>query len=259
MREFVFTIEYEPGVDPVMDVFIEHPNAHARSITCNVSAEGMSRLDRLAGPEDALEALDTIYADPVRCNECIGAGHCDTDWIYETLDSEPGRRTVYSYRPGSSDCHSVPRLATEFLGNGVLYEAERRERRYEWRLLLQDDIDVGDLYTALEAELREGISLSFRQLRPPAYWTNEAVTTAELPPEQQAAVETAVESGYYRTPRDISLTELSEKFGLSRSTLQYRLQRAEAWVVRCFVSRSMGPTVPDDAEDGQIHIERTTT
>jgi hypothetical protein len=25
MREFVFTIQYEPESDPVMDVFIDHP------------------------------------------------------------------------------------------------------------------------------------------------------------------------------------------------------------------------------------------
>jgi hypothetical protein len=32
MREVVFTIEYEKGVDEVMDLFIEHPDLHAQSM-----------------------------------------------------------------------------------------------------------------------------------------------------------------------------------------------------------------------------------
>ncbi len=85
------------------------------------------------------------------------------------------------------------------------------------------------------------------------------MTLAELPPEQQAAVEAAVEHGYYRTPRDTSLTELAETLDVSRSTLQYRLQRAEAWIVRSFVTRSMGPVQADEdvAEGGRLRIGRS--
>lgn len=241
MREFIFTIDYERGVDPLMDVFIDHRDAHSRSIACNVTDDGMWRLERVAGPEAALERLDEVFEGPVQCTECIGTRDCATEWHYEVIAAESGRRTVYSYRSEAGDCHSIPRLAIEHVGKGVLCETERRGNRCEWRLLLCSDDGVDDLFGALEAELRPGLTVEFRQLGEPAYWADEAVTLAELPPEQQAAVEAAVEHGYYRTPRDISLTDLAETLDVSRSTLQYRLQRAEAWIVRSFVTRSMGP------------------
>jgi len=259
MREFIFTIDYDRNVDPVMDVFIDYPETHSRTIACNVTKDGMWRLERVAGPEAALEKLDDVYDDPVQCTECIGTRNCKTDWTYEVIGSDPGVRTVYSYRSEAGDCHSIPRLAIDHVGRGVLVETERRGSRCEWRLLLCSDAGVDGLFEEMESELRDGLTVEFRQLSSPSYWVDEAVTLAELPPEQQAAVEAAVEHGYYRTPRDISLTDLAETLDVSRSTLQYRLQRAEAWIVRSFVTRSMGPVQADEdvAEGGRLRIGRS--
>lgn len=33
MREFTFSIDYEAGTDPMMDVFIDHPSLVARDYT----------------------------------------------------------------------------------------------------------------------------------------------------------------------------------------------------------------------------------
>jgi len=259
MREFIFTIDYDRGADPIMDVFIDYPEAHSRTIACNVTCDGMWRLERIAGPEDALERLDDVFAEPVQCTECIGTHDCHTDWCYKVIGADQGRRTVYSYRSETGDCHSIPRLAIEHVGDGVLCETERRGNRCEWRLLLCSDEGVDALFEALEAELRPGLTVEFRQLGEPSYWSDEAVTLAELPPEQQAAVEAAVEHGYYRTPREVSLTELADRLEVSRSTLQYRLQRAESWIVRSFVTRSMGPIEAEDAvvDGSRIRIGRS--
>jgi len=258
VREFVFTIDYDRGVDPLMDVFINHPGTHSRSIACNVTCDGMWRLERIAGTEAALSRLDDVFDGPVQCTECIGTYDCDTEWHYEVIDAEQGSRTVYSYRSESGDCHSIPRLAIEHVGNGLLCETERRENRCEWRLLLCDDAGVDELFAAIERDLRPGLTVEFRQLGDPSYWTDEAVTLAELPPEQQAAVEAAVDHGYYRTPRALSLTELAEAIDVSRSTLQYRLQRAESWIVRSFVTRSMGPVEAEEPVDegGRLRVGR---
>lgn len=135
MREFVFTIEYEAGQDPTMDIFIEYPELHSRTLNCQISDQGTWRLERLAGPEEALQRLDNEYTHPYHC-ECIGEPHCQTEWHGEIVDSEQGRRTVYCYRPEPGDCHSIPRLAMDCLGDGILFSAERRGGLYEWRLLL---------------------------------------------------------------------------------------------------------------------------
>ncbi|WP_247003426.1 helix-turn-helix domain-containing protein [Halosolutus gelatinilyticus] len=238
MREFIFTVEYERGADPVMDVFIDNPDARARTISCHVSAEGLWRLDQITGPETALGRLDDLFTDPVHCNECIGERHCHTNWEYETLSSEPTCRLVYTYRPAGSDCWSIPHLASCYLGDGLICHAERRGNRYEWRLLLCDDAPAGDLYDALRDELRDGLGLGFQQVGDPSYWIDDAVAIAELPPEQRAAIDAALECGYYQTPREISLTDLAAELEVPLSTLQYRLQRAEAWIVRRFATRS---------------------
>lgn len=238
MREFIFTITYEPGADPVMDVFIEHPDTRARTTTCQASVNGLWRLDRITGSEAALDRLSETFTNSLHCNECIGERHCHTNWEYEILTRKPTRQLVYTYRPAGSDCWSVPHLATCYLGDGLICDAERRENQYEWRLLMCDNAPATELYEALDEELRTGLELEFRQVGEPSYWIDEAIEIADLPREQRAAVEAAVEYGYYQTPRNISLTDLATTLEIPLSTLQYRLQQAEAWIIRCFVTRS---------------------
>ncbi|MFB6176769.1 MAG: helix-turn-helix domain-containing protein [Halobaculum sp.] len=43
--------------------------------------------------------------------------------------------------------------------------------------------------------------------------------------------------GYYETPRECTVTELSDRLDVARSTLQYRLQRAESQLLAAFVEQ----------------------
>ncbi|WP_251343177.1 helix-turn-helix domain-containing protein [Haloplanus halophilus] len=53
---------------------------------------------------------------------------------------------------------------------------------------------------------------------------------------QRDLLETAVELGYYDTPRTCTLTALAEHLGIAKSTASERLHRAESAIVRAFVS-----------------------
>lgn len=238
MRELVFAVKYDSGADPVMDVFREHEALHSRTIACHVSSEGIWRIDRFNGPTDALEAIDRVYADHDRCLDCLTGVHDRQSTVHETLDASSGSRTVYTYRDVTTDCYSIPCLTCKHVTKGVLSESERQSDTEEWRLLLRDDAGVGDLYADLEASLRPGLSVEFAQIAEPTYWIEKTVTVAELPAEQRTAVEAAVQHGYYETPRGISLSDLAEELDLPRSTLQYRLQQAESWIVERFVRNS---------------------
>jgi predicted DNA binding protein len=57
-----------------------------------------------------------------------------------------------------------------------------------------------------------------------------------LTPKQLEATITAVNSGYYNSPRSVTLNELSELSGVSRSTLQEHLTKAEASLMK-FVAK----------------------
>jgi predicted DNA-binding protein YlxM (UPF0122 family) len=58
-----------------------------------------------------------------------------------------------------------------------------------------------------------------------------------LTDRQRRLLRTAVESGYYDTPRDCTLTELAEAVGIAKSTCSETLHRAEGKVIKRFVER----------------------
>lgn len=236
MRELVFSIEFDRGADPLMDVFVDFPRAEARMIACAVAPGNSWRLDRLTGPEAALRELDDVFLDPDRCNECLdGRETCGATREYEVLERDATSRVVYTYLVEPGYCHSIPPLATEHLGFGALYDALRREATYEWHLLLPDDGELGSLHDALRGGLRDGLSLDVRRLSRPTHWFDRFTLTDDLDFEQRQALETAVESGYYETPRRVTLEALADRLDLPRSTLRYRLRRAEAWLVGQYV------------------------
>ncbi|MFB6130583.1 MAG: helix-turn-helix domain-containing protein [Salinigranum sp.] len=62
------------------------------------------------------------------------------------------------------------------------------------------------------------------------------VDTEELLTDSQRdLLRTAVESGYYDTPRTSTLTELADALGIAKSTASERLHRAEERVIKRFV------------------------
>jgi predicted DNA binding protein len=160
------------------------------------------------------------------------------------LSVDANARTVYTFREARTGCFSIPCLTCKHVTKGILTESGRRENTEEWRLLLRDDSGVAEFYDDLESNLRTGLSVEFAQLSEPSYWSDRAVTVGELSYEQRTAVEAAVGHGYYETPREISLDDLATELDLPRSTLQYRLQQAEGWIIRQFVRNSSLGDVP---------------
>jgi len=57
---------------------------------------------------------------------------------------------------------------------------------------------------------------------------------------QRRLIETAVEEGYYDTPRRCTLTELADQLGIAKSTASERLHRAEGAIIRAFVDGASG-------------------
>jgi predicted DNA binding protein len=66
----------------------------------------------------------------------------------------------------------------------------------------------------------------------------QRVDDGSLLTDRQAAVlQTAVERGYYDTPRECTLTELADALGVAKSTCSETLHRAEETVIKRFVER----------------------
>jgi hypothetical protein len=252
MREFVVTLAYDRGVDPVVDVFIDHPALVATATDISLTPGGLTRVDRLSGPPAALDHLREVYLDPTVCNECAAPdGRCDADRSYEVLATTDGGLTVYSYHEGVSFCNSVPYHAATQLAPGLLFDSQRRGHQHEWRLLLRADDGVGALYEALTSELPMGVTASFRRLAAPERWGDRTGTVADLPPAQRRTIETAVEMGYYETPREATLSDLATALETPQSTVRYRLRRAEAWLTDTTIAQpptADGPAAADGAD-----------
>lgn len=239
MREFGFTMEYDEGADPVMDVFIRNPEMYNEADSISVSTAGLWRVDSFTGPEPALQELEEVYTSNLVCNDCLGVHQeCDAVWRYQVIQEETGYRSIYSYLKQINYCHSVPFLSLTNHGNGLFFDAQRNQDTYHWRVLLPTSARAGDLYDDIEEGLPPGISVGMTQLKQPESWGETDSGFGDLPHEQLDSLVTAVEMGYYETPREVTLNEIAERLGVPESTCRYRLRRAESWLTKNFIRRN---------------------
>jgi hypothetical protein len=239
MREFTFAITYEPGADPLTDEFIDCPELAADSMDVPLGDGAFCRVERFTGPRPALDAVERLRTDTGYVGESVGTAACDATADYHVLERDPERRVVYSYVEGLTGCTSVHALARRHLDPGVLFESRREGDRHDWRLLLRSDHNVGLFYDALTGGLRDGLSFRTGHLRDAEAWGRGPLAGAELPGEQRVALREAFRRGYYETPREISLEELADELGVPRSTLSYRLRRAEARLVDAYAETTL--------------------
>jgi predicted DNA binding protein len=239
MREFEFTVTFEPGADDLMDVFFEYPSLSARSSTCFTTDDRMWRIDHVKGEREALDAFDEVFLDERRCNECFDVVNCDTTRTYHVLDRKPNSRTVYTFRREVHRCHSIPHHVTDHLGDGVVFESRRTRGEYRWRILYPGERAIGDLYDDIESNLREGLELDVSHLSRAGNWDVDSRVAAQLSPAHWEVLEAAVDHGYYARPRNVTVAELASALDAPRSTVQYRLRTAEDLIVEQFVESAL--------------------
>lgn len=233
MREYIALFRYNRGVNPVRDVFINHSQLVATSLTISASSNTEWRVERVSGPENALDALETVYLDPDICNECVDPHPaCDIQVEYEVLEREPTARTIYRSTNEGGFCYSVSSLAVETLGTGVVFGTMQRGPYYEWRVLIPADRELGAFHDALKRDLPDGVSLTVRRVGSPEQWqyTLRDYGT-DVSYEQREALETAVRLGYYEYPHEATLEDVAAELDLPLTTLRYRLRRAETWAI----------------------------
>jgi hypothetical protein len=92
-----------------------------------------------------------------------------------------------------------------------------------------------DRLSRLADQLREfDISFDVRSV------VHQVETSQLLTTRQTEIVQQAVESGYYNTPRESTLTELAANLGLAKSTCSETLHRAEEKIIKQFAA-DLGP------------------
>ncbi|WP_367996086.1 helix-turn-helix domain-containing protein [Haloferax volcanii] len=238
MREFVFTIEYDRGVDEVMDLFIDNPDLYARSMVINATTEAVWGIEKIVGPAAVLDEFDDALdhlADSAGTTGMCGAPV--TEYEYTILSTNAESRKIHWLRREGDGPRSIPLVAVKHIGEGLIMRTERRGDQYRWRMLI--DGAVSNIHKKVRSNLREGLSLTVERLGTPPCLLEDGRVQQNLTPEQKSALKAAIERGYYEEPRQQSVTEIAEDVGVSRSTFQYRLNRAEAWLAQQFAADSL--------------------
>ena len=178
MREYVFVLEYDYGVHPVRDVFIDNPDVVATTLDISIAQDTGWRIERVTGPEHALDELESVYFDEHRSGSSSTSSNpaCDSTLEYhETLDyqvieREPTARTIYRHENDMRYCSSLGYLALKSLGDGLVFDATQRGPYYEWRVLVPIERNIDAFGQALREDLPEGVSLTIRRIGESERW-----------------------------------------------------------------------------------------
>lgn len=227
MRELEFVLEYEPGINTVADTLADHPDAEIRSLSLHATAESLWRVDHVTGPADALDAIEEAFLSTDFYTDCLTPDHCGASQETQVLESTDDSRVLYSYWERTDSCASVPHMALERLGEGVLFETQKQGREYTWRIIHSGGGDVRGFFDDLEESVADSVNIDFQKLADASSPVEPAADSDGLSPEQEDALQAAVEHGYYEHPREVDVGELAEAMDVPRSTLAYRLRRAE--------------------------------
>lgn len=192
------------------------------------------RIERVEAPESVLDEFEElILSAPTELDRVTERG-CEVDVTVDRLGRTAGHLEYYCRVEGIEQCETVYTLAAEYIGPDILFEFERTGSAESWRILMESDERVGILYDAIQASIRPTIRFEFDHIGDAANWQTELVSELDMPTEQRSALELAVERGYYETPREVTLDELAETLEWPRSTLSYRLRRAESRLMKAF-------------------------
>ena len=237
MRELVFALEYEPGCNRVADTLAAHPDARIRSLSLHATADSLWRVDHATGESAALAAIEDAFLTADYYADCLATEDCGATQDTHVLDHTDDTLVLYSYWERTPDCTSVPHIARAHLGDGVLFETRHEGRHYTWRLIHSGEGDVAAFFDDLEDAVGDCAQMEMLRTSDTSASPGESEGgTGGLSPEQEAALRAAVEHGYYKSPRDIDVAGLADHLDVPRSTLSYRLRRAEEQLAKQYVA-----------------------
>ena len=129
-------------------------------------------------------------------------------------------------------------FALDYFGDdAVLEPALVKDGYFHTRLLITGKVDLADLLASYEKGVKEGRWTDFKLIRIDEYDPEQQIAgafTESLTQKQLEVIKTALALGFYNTPRDITLDDLSNIFGISKAAVHNRLQAAERKVIAKF-------------------------
>lgn len=129
-------------------------------------------------------------------------------------------------------------FALDYFGEDVVVNpAFVKDGYVHTRILLTRKVDLADMLASYERGVKEGRWSDFKLIRIDDYDPEQQIGgafTENLTQKQLEVIKTALALGFYNTPRDITLDDLSSIFGISKAAVHNRLQAAERKVIAKF-------------------------
>jgi len=175
------------------------------------------------------EALDRIRKDPnIIYSECQRIDKNRATCILVTKNS-PLCRAISSTKGFCKSCVLTANSNQD----------SSQKTPIEWRMVFGEQDSLKGFLAKLG---RMGITASIREIG--GLENNESLTL-----QQEQSLQTASERGYYRFPRRTSLRELAELQGISPSTLDEILRRAERKVIVSHIGETNGGSTSGYSDD----------
>jgi len=251
VRELTFALEFESGVDPVMDACIEFPQLRSDSIGSAVRRDRFWSVERFVGPTAGLERVERVRFGGDTPRPVMTATECDADRYHEVLEQSASNLVTYSFVERLHTCNSVVALAARHLDLGHVFQTQCREECQEWRLLMRSEANIDVFYEAVEEHLRDGITLHIGRLGDVNRWNFDSLATVSLSSKERDTLRAAIKHGYYETPREITVSELANRLDVPQSTVSYRLRQAEAALAKGYFRGSAqdDSSTPEDGPE----------
>jgi predicted DNA binding protein len=242
MRELVFALEYEAECNRVADTLADHPDASIRSLSLHVTEDRLWRVDHATGTSNALVDIEDAFLNSDYYADCLATEDCDATQSTEVLDHTDDTLVLYSYWERTPLCSSIPHIARDHLGDGLLFDTRHESRHYTWRIIHSDEGNVSAFFDEIKTAVGDCAQMEMLRTTATSTPASEGDDSAtELSSEQEAALRAAVEHGYYESPREVDVSELAGHLDAPRSTLTYRLRRAEEHLAKRYVAREQLP------------------
>jgi predicted DNA binding protein len=161
---------------------------------------------------------------------------------YEVLDQDAEETSVrFEASLGTlQDTFNPLAFTLEYFGEVAIVEpALVQEGYFHCRILAPGDVDLASMLEDYESGVEEGFWDDFKLVRMDDYDAEmqaEGAFVENLTQKQLEVIKTGLALGFYNTPRDITLDDLSNIFGISKAAVHNRLQAAERKVISKFFS-----------------------
>ncbi len=100
-----------------------------------------------------------------------------------------------------------------------------------WEVASWDKKHINALYQRVKKVGKKTASIELLELKNKPISNFFSLAHTDLTPKQLEALKAACRQGYYEFPRKVSLEELADKIGESRTTLQDKIRRAEKAII----------------------------